>query len=119
MANGSSKHGDALADAVRDEFEVLRHHREKVVEDLREADDEDRDSSVAIEAIKVARAAIESKHDQEEPVSRPPDMPWHVRVLPPRFRWIAALLAMLLALATAVQALSMLQHAQDPPHRAP
>lgn len=49
MANGSSKHGDAFADSVRDEFTVLRHHREKIIERLETPnDDSDRPSGVNI-----------------------------------------------------------------------
>jgi hypothetical protein len=115
MANGSRRHADAATDRILEESE---RRQQQFAELLKDADEDEDDSKVAVAALGIARAALESHHDHDDhPSSKPPDMPWWARTLPKRFRWVAAVVAALAALLVLLQALAALR--EVPVHRAP
>lgn len=112
--NGHARHADAATSRLLDESE--RHEREAAERQrefaalLHDADEDDRDSEVAIEALRLGRAALASQHDGDGSGSVPPGTPWHVRWLPRPLRWMAALVVLAGALVGLLQALAALGH---------
>lgn len=88
MGNGSSKHGDAIGDKLRDRFARNRAERRRARERLESLpDDEDITAEDILEAVKVGAAAATTgkhhampAHDDHKPNSeKPSDPPKPVR----------------------------------------